>query len=304
MSEPPRKKTSGRNTKKALLDEVAVVAGSAHGTKLERPEISGPKDSLSPAGVNTTTPLQVTLGSNTYRWLTGESKLRSLVLLDMTPDVEGGAVLMDIDVVFNAIPIRLATMGGRADYYVATTGGRVVVNLNQGSIDSYSQAISIDTVYELSSERTQQATVQLTCGSLLPRGIMEESEGNKVTLRSGSKRKYACTFNGSERVLAPIATPPHGLTWIFSSTRGEKAVSDFVSGNLPLYVRLSCGRNGLDGTVECVPERVALYNADKRPLGSLTSAFMWLVLHLRGYEVLNADGVTVQFAAKLGERDE
>ncbi len=241
----------------------------------------------------------VSCAPHLYRWLSPAVRNASLVLIDVNPDASLRELRFDIDAVFNVIPVRRGSIK-RADFYVAATGGRLSIDLRRGSIcKNYTDAIAIQTAYENKISRTQNASVTLSG--------LGETTGRPESLRgaisAGSQREYSCRFSASERILNPILLPPRSLRWELMCIRGERALADFVSGNLYLTVGMSWSGTRVSGTIELVPDRMEFFGPDRRALGTLKSVAMFLVLKRRGFKVKWADGVTIRFEAERGVGD-
>jgi hypothetical protein len=241
----------------------------------------------------------VTLTPAIAPWVSEDVRKRSLVLLDFAADCPSSGLRVTLDAIFRAIPVRLSLASGRADYYIATTGGRIRVDLRKGSLLEYTEAIEIRSSYRNTVKSTQIAAIKVS-PSL---GSGEASAPTArlaagITLESGQERIHECRFDGLERTLQPTREGDQSLEWKFHSTRSEKAVSDFVAGNLILYFVSAWAAKTIVGTVEFVPENVTCFDNQRRRLSDLKSAAMYLYLFLKRYRVDNVDGTRIHFKAK------
>lgn len=224
----------------------------------------------------------------------------SLVLLDATPDGTPHQLELVLDAVFNVVPVHLLGSEGRTWFSIATTGGTITVDIDKGVLVGNTGSVTIKPKYVNKLERIQQSTVTLSASSGATAKSGSPKQGLSAVLKAGEKRTHECTFEDVERILSPIKYSDRGVRWELASTRGEKAVSDYIARNLYLSLNIAWEGMRAQGTATLVPDEVAVFRVkDKRKLIPLKSALIYGYALVRRNRLRNHNGVTVGFSAQL-----
>jgi hypothetical protein len=94
------------------------------------------------------------------KWLPRDER-NHLVFLDLEPDfLDDNTIRIELNVVFRPIAIRRGKVQIR-DYYVGSTGARVIFDAFPGKVEDYSRGAPLKVNYENSYRRAQNATISL-----------------------------------------------------------------------------------------------------------------------------------------------
>ena len=232
---------------------------------------------------------------NLVVWLSREERERNVVLIDLDADMEGTETLrLDVNVIFNPLPVRRGTLT-RVDYYIGSTGAEVSVDASGGKVHGHTPAATLDVNYSNATQSRRKAGLTLK-PEMKVKDLSRAAEAKlgSVTRAAGQERVQSAAFASAERVLAPVATDD-GVKWTVSLPRGEKAVRDFLIGNLYLFAKCTWAGTTKRGRVAVRPSDVRFFDADRRPLGTAQSLVMQFVLWRLGIKLQNRDGFAMTF---------
>lgn len=232
---------------------------------------------------------------NIIPWLSTQKKDENILLLDLEADHENdGSLRLDLNVVFNPISVRrgIATL---VDYYVGCTGAEISIELTRGAIRSHTQAATLDVSYNNTTKTQRTAKLCLSPAVKTKTGISESDVTvGEITYDTAAERFFTSTFASQERYLSP-ALMGNTIKWTITIPRGEKAIRDFLHGNLYLFAQGSWDRFPRSGCVSIRPSDVLFFDSDRRPIGSLRSLLMWYILWENNIKVENKDGFYIKF---------
>lgn len=228
-------------------------------------------------------------------WLSSQEKLRAVVLLDLEADITGiEALRLDLNVVFNPIPVRRGSLQ-KMDYYIGTTGAEIVLDTVAGSVTNFTAEQSIDVNYSNTVEHCRKSTVAI-------KPTLEGKDGGRE-LKAGfgefrwekdATRSFKSAFACQERILSPIQMGSV-LRWIINLPRGEKVIRDFLAGNLFLFAECSWTGGKPYGKVSVRPSDVRFFDDERRPLKRMTSIAMLFALWKNGVAIGHKDGLSARF---------
>jgi hypothetical protein len=115
----------------------------------------------------------------------------------------------------------------------------------------------------------------------------------KWEARGQSERK--ATFSCSEMILVPI-NKGEAIHWRLDSPRGDKAVRDFLMGNLYLFAECAWNGTPKQGRFGARPSDVRFFDDQRRPLSKATSLLMLYQLWRRDLIPLFDNGFEFTFA--------
>jgi hypothetical protein len=202
---------------------------------------------------------------------------------------------LSLDIAFPVIPIRRGYLEP-TDYYVGTTGATVTLTAKEAEFVDYTGPVGIDVEYEQSAGKSRSQTGKLAPEYKTKLGPAE------LQLKPGSLESSFATTSGSsikyqskEFLLAPTKSVG-SLTWQVDMPRGEKAVRDFLLGNLSLSATLEWQTTDRHGTAQARPSCVAFFDGGKRKLeGWRACVLMLFILWRRGIRLNNQNGVYRSF---------
>ncbi len=228
-------------------------------------------------------------------WLTKEERSRNIVLLDFNADLEDDTTLrLDLNIAFNPQPIRRGLVT-RADWYVGCTGVEVSVEADSGMVTHHTQAMTLQVDYSNTVKKQRKASLDLTpC-------IQAKNGHNDVKVKPGSIKHNALTdnvfsvkFKSEERFLQSIHLG-NSVKWILSLPRGEKAIRDFLAGNLYLFCNCIWAQSSKSGEIVLRPSDIQFFDPERKPVGRAKSLLMFFVLWKNGTKLDNRDGFSTKF---------
>jgi hypothetical protein len=202
---------------------------------------------------------------------------------------------LEVTVTFNSIPIRVEIVESK-DYYVGTTGATVNVNAKGARFVEYTEPPGISVGHE-----TKKAEERGRSGKFAPE--LKATVGhvavqtNPGALESSAKtnNESSISYEFKEFPIVPIKKDG-SLAWQIDMPRGEKAVRDFLLGNLPLSVTLEWRTTEeKSGTVQARPSSVLFFDEEKRALPIQASLLMRFILWKRGIRFPSCEGIEKSF---------
>ena len=229
-------------------------------------------------------------------WMSKEEQDGSILLLGLEADHEDkDCIRIDLDVVFNPIPVRRKQGPVRqADFYVGCTGAEIGVEASAGSILKHTGPTTLSVGYSNSTSRNRSSG--LTLDPILAMNSGETKLG-AVTKEASQEVTFNATFSSEERVLQPVLLHDT-IKWTINLPRGNKAVRDFLMGNLHLFAVCRWDHVPRTGRVTVRPSDVRFFDGNREPLGPRRSLMMEFVLWLRRIQVFNKDGFSARFEEK------
>src|SRR5690242_5016053 len=95
------------------------------------------------------------------RWLPTENR-EEVFFLDIEADFpDENTIRLDLNIIFRPIPIRRGTLQTK-DYYVGSTGARVVFEAFLGKVKSYTRGTLLKVDHENTSTYSRNASVKLS----------------------------------------------------------------------------------------------------------------------------------------------
>lgn len=223
------------------------------------------------------------------RWLPREER-NEVVFLDLEPDfLDEHTIRLDLNVVFRPIPIRRGKLQTR-DYYVGSTGARVVFEAFLGKVKSYTRSTPLKVDYENTYTHSRNATVKIA--PKIDSNVLK-TEGGEVTFDKNIERAFTTRFSGAERTLSDVSFDD-AVEWEIKLPEGQ-LIRDYLIGNLFLYVESSWGDTTKEGRIEVRPSDLIFFDSDRRVIGDKTKALaMRYVLWRRGIQ-LKRESLIVRF---------
>jgi hypothetical protein len=224
------------------------------------------------------------------RWMPREER-NDVLFLDLEADFpDEHTIRLDLNVVFRPIPIRRGTIQTR-DYYIGSTGARVIFEAFLGKVRSYTPGILLKVDYEHTYTHTRKASVKIA--PKIESGERIKGELGEVTFDKDVKRSFTTRFSGAEKTLADVNFE-HGVEWEVKLPDGQ-LIRDYLIGNLFLYVESSWDADAKEGRIEVRPSDLLFFDSDRRVIGGgMKSLAMQFVLWKQGIQ-LNHESLIINF---------
>ena len=232
-------------------------------------------------------------------WLASEQRRRTVLLLDAETDLLGPDCLrIDLNIVFNPIAVRMGTVL-KADYFVGSTGAEIFVEAVGGRVSSYSGALELNVDYTNATTHVRKSGVSLSPEVKSKSGSTEESlKLGEISWGAKTEREHKVSFSCSEMTLVPIDTG-NAVRWRLDTPKGEKAVRDFLIGNLFLFAECTWKTPGKRGRFGARPSDIRFFDDQRRALGKVSSYLMLYRLWRKGLTPMNEEGFDIAFAEVL-----
>ncbi|MEM9298932.1 MAG: hypothetical protein AAGA64_11135 [Bacteroidota bacterium] len=230
-------------------------------------------------------------------WLDEKEREKNVLLIDLQIDKnKKDEIRFDIDIAFNPISVRRGSVTVK-DFYIGCMGAEIALSLNpdKGVLLEFTEGCSLNVNYTNQNSYQRSATV-----SLVPE-IKSENGKNKTDIKLGSlqyiaskQATFSASFSSDERLLAPIKLG-NAIKWTITLPRGEKAIRDFLIGNLYLFAVYGSLEQAVSGNIYAKPSDITFFDDTKRALGTKKSIIMRYILYKRNIDISNADGLKIQF---------
>lgn len=205
-----------------------------------------------------------------------------------------------IDVVFQAVPVKRPFLRGH--WFVACRGALVGLQIDDGTILAHTGETLAEFNYKNKDTTGWKFEVELKPSVKLDFGATEAELGG-VGATAGKETKHSgeIDHSGEESPLS-AAGSQHTVGWKISMVRGDRAISDFIYGNQPLWADWKGEHKRLQGTIKMLPA-IFDFDRDERRMGDFRSLLMQLTLAFRGLSgsegemapIRNDKGITLTF---------
>lgn len=231
-----------------------------------------------------------------------EERARCVMLLGLDAESPASDSLrLQLNVVFQPIAIRRGLVS-RTDYFVATTGGSVKLSAPDAEVVDHTGPNRIEVEHDVSVGRETTGSLKLVpeLKGKIGATDLEVKPGSvehatKNTLASGIK------FASEEMLLVPINLGD-AVEWRIDSHRGEKAVRDFLAGNVYLEATFRWKSVTKRGSARVRPSDISFFDSSRRRLSNRASILMRFVLWSHGIHIANCDGIEVTFVEHENDR--
>lgn len=230
------------------------------------------------------------------RWLPREER-NDVLFLDLEADfLDEHTIRLDLNVVFRPIPIRRGKLQSR-DYYVGSTGARVIFEAFLGKVRNYTRATPIKVDYENTYTHSRKASVKLS--PKIESGESSKVEIGEITFDKNVERTFTTRFSGAERTLSDVDFG-NGVEWEVKLPEGQ-LIRDYLIGNLYLYVESSWDDRTKEGRIEVRPSDLLFFDSDRRAIADRTKTLaMRYALWKRGIR-LQRDSLIIHFREATDE---
>ena len=224
------------------------------------------------------------------RWLPREERNDAL-FLDLEVDfLDEQTIRLDLNVIFRPIPIRRGMLQTR-DYYVGSTGARVIFEAFFGKVRSHTRAIPLKVDYENTYTHSRKASVKIA--PKIESGKEFKGEVGEVTFDKNVERAFTTRFSGAERTLSDVDFES-GVEWEVKLPEGQ-LLREYLIGNLYLYVESSWDAATKEGKIEVRPSDLLFFDSDRKVIGDGMKALaMRYALWRQGIR-LNRESLIINF---------
>ena len=228
-------------------------------------------------------------------WLTRTAKQTTVLLLDAETDLVAiDSLRLDLNIVFNPMAIRRGGVS-KVDYFVGSTGAEIFIEATGGKVVDYTGPQELKVEYNNKSTRTRKSSV-----SLSPE-IKAKAKDNEASFKPGElhweanqDREQTVSFSCSEMTLVPVNIGD-SIRWRLDTPRGDKAVRDFLMGNLTLFAECTWPGIRKTGRFGARPSDVRFFNDQRRPLSRRASLLMLFHLWRKGIKPTHDNGFDMHF---------
>ncbi len=224
-----------------------------------------------------------------------EERARCVMLLGLDAESPASDCLrLRLNVVFQPIAIRRGAIAPN-DYYVATTGGSATLSAPIAEVVDYTGPSSVAVQHDVSAGR-EIGGYQKLVPELKSKLAGAELEFKPGSVERATKSSFSSgiKFASEEMVLVPISFG-NAVKWQIDSHRGEKAVRDFLAGNVYLEATFRWKTATKTGSVHVRPSDISFFDGSRRRLSSRASILMRFVLWRNGIDIAYRDGIEVTF---------
>lgn len=206
-------------------------------------------------------------------------KTNNIVLLDHEVDIlDRNRLRLDMNVAFNQVPVPRGIIQ-HLDYYIGTTGAEITVIFNNCEVLDYTESVTIHVNHKNTTTKNHNSTVKIAPEISGINGL-STNIGN-ISFNEDIGQCFTATFSSKESIISPIHID-NFVRWIISLPRSEKAIRDFLLGNLYLYVECKFAKTGSNARIIVHPSDIRFFNNDKRPLGKMASMAMRFAIWKHG----------------------
>jgi len=224
-----------------------------------------------------------------------EERARCVMLLGLDAESSNSDSLrVRLNVVFQPIPVRRGPFAPN-DYYVATTGGSARLSASNAELVEYTRGSSLAVQYGVRAERKVEGHGKLAPELKGKVGAMDlEFKPGSVEHATQSTLSSGVKFASEEMPLVPIYQGD-AVEWRIDSHRGEKAVRDFLAGNVYLEATFRWKTVTKSGSAHVRPSDISFFDHSRRQLSSCKSILMRFALWRKGIDIAHCNGIEVTF---------
>ena len=215
-----------------------------------------------------------------------------ILFLDIEPDfLNKNTIRLDLNIIFRPVPIRRGSVQTR-DYYVGSTGARVVFEAFHGTIRNHSRSTLLAVDHTNTYSHSRKSSV-LLCPKLKGDSNWSLEPGN-ITFDKDLQRVFTTKFSGTEPLVSDTNFGS-GVEWEIKLPE-RQLIRDYLIGNLFLFVECSWDGGRKAGRIEVRPSDVLFFDSERRMIASRLKALVMLyVLWKQGIK-LNRGSVAVNFS--------
>lgn len=228
-----------------------------------------------------------------HRW-EPKGNRSDVISMDLEPDfLDDKTLRIDLNVMFRPISLTRRGWATTKDYYVGSTGARVVFETFNGKVKKYTPPATLKVNYENTYTRERSAAVKLSPKVEIQGGVQVDL--GEVGFDRNVESSFATKFEGMERTLA-VVNSEDGVEWELILSE-KQALRDYLIGNLYLYVECSWARGRKEGTIELRASDVLFFDSHHRVIDGMRAILMRFVLYRQGKQ-LSRNKLAIRFEEK------
>ena len=246
-----------------------------------------------PPAVNANSKFRLLIDPILAPWLKKEVRKATLVMIDIDPDIlEGKILYLGMNIIISSVPIRFGKLI-RREWYLGCKGVRVVVEIENGIIVETTAERKMPIEYQQIKNRKQKRTCKILPSMNVKKNNTDiDLKGMEIDFEKGNDYTTTCKYNAYESELS-CSNYSVGVKWELVLPRAEKAISDFVNGNLYLFSKIFWSDEPREGNISVIPIGCNFFSENRRPLPKikyLTALFRLIkarkkVHYLDGFKV-------------------
>jgi hypothetical protein len=172
---------------------------------------------------------------------------------------------MTFSLSFNSV--RIPRAFGKADCYVACQGAKITFASDRSDIADRASGASIEFTYSKTKGKTRKIMLALEPEVGAEAGPVKASaKGPKAAVEKKKEDSTEFSFTDEENQLS-VTTTPRTVSWSISMVRIERAIRDFIFGDLPLWIDFKSNGLPLKGNLTIEPKALRFDNEEKRIQG-------------------------------------
>jgi len=208
----------------------------------------------------------------------------------MMVDKDKQGYRIDLDLAFRALEVSMTQLQP-ADYFVATQSIKITFLAENSTVISHTSSQKFETNYKNTYSRNRTTNLRLQSSSV-------NGTPPYPTYDSGSMSQYEVSFQGAEHTLVASSTPGR-VEWTLSTPRGEKAIRDFILGNLYLYLVVGWQDLPRKGSMLVRLSDISFFNSNSRKITNpLTVIAMRYAMWLDKIELPLQNALSIEFEVK------
>ncbi|ADM08773.1 hypothetical protein PB2503_03492 [Parvularcula bermudensis HTCC2503] len=236
--------------------------------------------------------------------MTERQKEKRILHVDIDADFNSSQTISyTIDVVFDPSPFSTGIFE-KVDFYVGSTGVNITIDFFDGEVHGFTEEISISVEYtndrliERYADLTISPKIELSSGK-----ASMKTEVGSIHRKKGERYTQSSAFQCREAVLTPIDLGS-GVRWLLQQPRSDKAIRDFLAGNLHLAASHTPGSATSRGTVTARLSDIRIFDGERRPVSARKSLLMLFKLFEAGMWLTDSKSVSFEFELQRADSEE
>jgi hypothetical protein len=151
-----------------------------------------------------------------------------------------------------------------ADCYVACQGAKIVFASNQSNVSNSSSKASAEFAYSAKKGDKKKVSIELAPEVEIEAGPVKiKGKGPKAVFEKKTEKSTGFSYTDSEDRLSVTKTS-RTVAWKIAMVRIEHAISDFLFGDVPLWIDFASNGKALKGQLTIEPKVFRFDKDEKR----------------------------------------
>lgn len=234
---------------------------------------------------------------NIFSWIGQKERDKCIILFDLATNLEDNTTHLrfNLNVVFNPIAISVKNLTSITDYYLGSTGAEIELNIEKGKIVDHTHDTTLNVTYTNSVSFKKDKAINIKPKvSVKINQFQSDFFLSEINRSHNEEVNFSTSFNSEERVLIARHLG-NNIKWNITLPRGEKAIRDFLIGNLYLFASCEIFSEKICGYIKIHTSDVRFFDDQKRVLSKNKSVFMLFYLWKKGVSLKNIGTLTTNF---------